>query len=151
MLSYFSSVCHVKRINNKISCHLKETITVFDLKASLNPGLVKDIKGDIKGDTIKLAVPSTVALTGLLPSIAYTGHSISPGNAVTQDFSNPVVYTVTAADKSTKEYTVIVRFMATSKEILSFSFKASDNAGVLTADAVGVINGDCQFGSNHYS
>lgn len=139
VLFFFSLSC---KKNKQDLLSSQKTITAFDLKASLNSGLLKDIKGDINGDTIKLAVPSTVALTGLKPSITHTGQSISPESAITQNFSNQVVYTVTAADKSTRKYIVIVRFMATSKEILSFSFNASDNAGVLTSDAVGVINGD---------
>lgn len=139
VLFFFSLSC---KKNKQDQLSPQKTITAFDLKASLNPGLAKDIKGEIKGDTIKLAVPSTVALTGLTPSITHTGQSISPGSEIAQNFSNPVVYTVTAADKSTRKYIVVVRFLGTSKEILSFSFKSGDNAGVLTADAVGVINGD---------
>lgn len=120
----------------------EKTITVFDFKTSLNPGLLKDITGDINGDTIRLAVPSTISLTNLTPSITYTGQSISPRNATAQNFSNPVIYTVTAADKSTKKYIIIVRLLNTTKDILSFTFKASDNPGVLTQDAIGIINGD---------
>jgi outer membrane protein assembly factor BamB len=120
----------------------KKAITVFQLKAVLNTGLTTDISAVIIGDSIKLAVPAAAGLTALTPSISYTGESISPANAKTQNFSNPVVYTIAAEDGSTKSYVVVVRFQNTSKEILSFSFNAKDNTGILTQDAVGIINND---------
>ena len=128
--------------NKKDYLPSKKTITTFNLKASLNTGLSKDLKGHIDGDTIRLAVPAAIGMTNLKPSVTHTGKSISPGDAINQDFSNPVEYTVTAEDESTKKYIVIVRFQNSSKELFSFSFSASDNTGVLTQDAMGVIEGD---------
>jgi hypothetical protein len=42
------------------------------------------------------------------PTITHTGASISPASGVTQDFSSPKTYTVTAADGTTQDYVVTV-------------------------------------------
>src|SRR5262249_27000434 len=44
----------------------------------------------------------------LPPTINITGVSVSPPSGASQDFSFPVTYVVTAADNSTKAYTVTV-------------------------------------------
>jgi hypothetical protein len=57
-------------------------------------------------NTITLTAPSGADVSSLEPSFDHTGASISPTGA--QNFVSPVVYTVTAADGSTRGYTVIV-------------------------------------------
>lgn len=64
--------------------------------------------GVITGTNISVIVPSGTNLTALTPTIGITGESVSPSSGVAQNFSNPVTYTVTAADNSTKVYTVTV-------------------------------------------
>jgi hypothetical protein len=44
----------------------------------------------------------------LTPTIAISGASVSPASGAAQDFTAPVIYTVTAADLTTKAYTVTV-------------------------------------------
>ena len=66
------------------------------------------IHGSIVANTISLTVPFGTDLTSLTPTIAINGASVSPASGVPQDFSSPVAYTVTAADGSTKTYTVTV-------------------------------------------
>ncbi|HEV7702121.1 MAG TPA: DUF5018 domain-containing protein [Candidatus Paceibacterota bacterium] len=62
---------------------------------------------DETNHTIALTVPFDTDITDLRPTIDISsGATISPVNNI--DFSNPVVYTVTAEDDSTEEYTVIV-------------------------------------------
>jgi len=58
--------------------------------------------------TIELALPPETAVTSLVPEIGITGAIVSPASCAAQDFSSPVVYTVKAADNSTKNYTVSV-------------------------------------------
>jgi hypothetical protein len=60
---------------------------------------------------IHVTVAPTANLTQLFPdSISLSSYaSITPGVGVVQDFSRPVLYTVTAEDGSTAAYTVIVR------------------------------------------
>jgi uncharacterized protein YcfL len=57
---------------------------------------------------ITVTVPSGTDLTTLVPAITYTGVRINPASGVAQDFTNPVTYTVTAANSTTQNYTVIV-------------------------------------------
>ncbi|MFH1319798.1 MAG: S8 family serine peptidase [Bacteroidota bacterium] len=68
--------------------------------------------GVINGTNISLSVRSGTDVTTLLPTITITGASISPLSGVAQDFTDPVIYTVTAADSSTQDYTVTVTVVA---------------------------------------
>ena len=56
--------------------------------------------------TITLTLPSGTVVTSLVPTIVHTGASVSPASGAAQDFTNPVTYTVTAADGSTQAYVV---------------------------------------------
>jgi hypothetical protein len=62
-------------------------------------------KADITGSLITVEVPYGTALTALTPDIEHNGVDITPTGA--QNFSKAVTYTVTAQDKTTKDYTVI--------------------------------------------
>jgi outer membrane protein assembly factor BamB len=62
----------------------------------------------IVADTIKAELPYGTDITNLTPEIIIKGVSISPASGVAQNFSSPVVYTVTAEDKSQKKYVVVV-------------------------------------------
>jgi uncharacterized delta-60 repeat protein len=57
---------------------------------------------------IAITVPFGTVVTALVPAITHTGASINPATGVENDFTNPVVYTVTAADASIQNYTVTV-------------------------------------------
>lgn len=97
-------------------------ITGFDLYKSDNPSLPEDVFGAIDGNTITLTVPAGADVGALSPNIDHTGASVSPGDGVAQDFSGPVTYTVTAADGSTRGYTVRVQVMSnSSKDITRFT------------------------------
>ncbi|MFA6520196.1 MAG: NosD domain-containing protein [Candidatus Paceibacterota bacterium] len=59
--------------------------------------------------TISATVPFGIGLTDLIPSIAVSaGASVNPENGTSQNFTNTVMYNVTAEDKSTQEYAVTV-------------------------------------------
>jgi hypothetical protein len=64
--------------------------------------------GVINGTNIAVTVPSGTNVTALVPTITHSGASINPNSGVAQNFTSPVTYTVTAADGTTKEYTVTV-------------------------------------------
>jgi outer membrane protein assembly factor BamB len=86
-----------------------KSITSFVFKASDNAGfLTSDENGDVETDTIKISLPSGTPLNNLIPSIVFAGKKIVPSSGTAQDFTNPVIYTVTAEDESIKQYTVIV-------------------------------------------
>jgi hypothetical protein len=80
-------------------------ITVFDFNA-LAPAVVGVVTEGTH--TIALTVPSGTDVTALVPTITITGASVAPASGVAQNFTVPVVYTVTAADASTQDYTVTV-------------------------------------------
>jgi len=73
-------------------------------KVSDNPGLEEDFIGTITADSIKIKFPRNITLNGLVPTINFTGRSISPANRTPQNFSNPVTYTITATDGSIRNY-----------------------------------------------
>ncbi len=80
------------------------------------------VSGTIAGNNISLTVPYGTNLSGLTPTITITGASVSPASSVTQNFTNPVTYTVTAADGSTKIYSVTVTAALNSaKDITGFT------------------------------
>ena len=60
--------------------------------------------------TITLIVPHGADITKLTPVISTSDSStVSPNSGVVQDFTNPVVYKVTAHVGSTQDYTVTVK------------------------------------------
>ncbi len=67
------------------------------------------VAGSIIGTSISVTVPYGTNVTNLVPSIISSpGASVSPMPSMPQDFTSPFIYTVTAADTSTKVYTVTV-------------------------------------------
>lgn len=61
---------------------------------------------------VSVVVPNGTDITALIPTISITGASVSPASGTPTDFTGPVVYTVTAADSSTVDYTVNVTIAA---------------------------------------
>ena len=82
----------------------EKTINTVVFKASDNAGLQEDIQGPISGDSMKVKFSSNISLTALVPTINFTGASITPANRTPQNFSNQVIYKITAEDGSTKNY-----------------------------------------------
>src|SRR3990172_13431211 len=80
-----------------------KSVTAFSLGDPAAQGTISEIS-----HTISVTVPFGADVTTLVPTITHTGAGISPATGVAQDFTNPVVYTVTAADASTQQYTVTV-------------------------------------------
>ena len=80
-----------------------KAITAFEFS---DPYSVGEIDEGMK--TISVTVPYGTNVTSLLPTISYIGTSISPNDSMPQDFTTPVVYTVTGSDALTESYTVTV-------------------------------------------
>lgn len=76
--------------------------------ADITSFVISDVIGTINGTNITVILPDTARIDSLVPVIKVSdGASINPKTDVLQDFSTPVVYTVTAADGATKKtYTV---------------------------------------------
>ncbi len=79
-----------------------------------------------KNDSIGITVPAGTDVTELIPEIVITGVSISPASGVKQDFTHPVVYTVTAENSNQAKYVVTIKAAVAEKESLVF-FGSSDN------------------------
>jgi hypothetical protein len=86
--------------------------------------------------TIAVELPYGTDITALTPVIQTSGKTkITPAAGKPQDFTQPVVYTVAAADGSTSRYTVTVTIAPnTEARIIAFAFKG------FSAEALGVID-----------
>jgi hypothetical protein len=92
-----------------------------------NPAAVGNI--DESGKTITVTVPNGTALNGLVPTVYYTGASLTPASGTAVNFTSPVIYTVTARNGTAQPYTVrVVPKPASTKDITAISFPG---AGVL--------------------
>jgi len=89
-----------------LSIILDKEITSFNLK-NLTPnvdGIIDEVN-----HTIILNVPFGTDVTTIVPTITISsGASINPNDNTAQNFSSPVIYTVTATDISTQAYIVTV-------------------------------------------
>lgn len=85
-----------------------------DLKSFQFLQISPPVTGVISGDQITAIVPSSVSLTNLVATLDTTGSSILANGIVqvngktSNDFTNPVVYSIVAADGSKVNYTVTV-------------------------------------------
>ncbi|MBI3140060.1 MAG: PQQ-binding-like beta-propeller repeat protein [Sphingobacteriales bacterium] len=84
----------------------EKSIQRFILEKSVNPSLDADITGEIQGESIALSLPAASISTSLVPTIVYTGKTLSPVQGTAGNFNNPVSYTVTAEDGSFRNYNV---------------------------------------------
>lgn len=80
-----------------------------DISAFVFAGLDPEVEATIDGTTIMATVPFGTDLTTLAPTITVSPDAtVDPASGAVQDFTEPVVYTVTAEDGSTQEYTVTI-------------------------------------------
>ena len=97
---------------------------------------VDSVYGTVDEDnkTVRLDFPTGTDVTHLTPTIIISNYAtIEPKSGVTQDFTNPVYYTVTAMSGATAQYMVeaIVHDADNEKSILSFRFDALDEDGLI--------------------
>lgn len=72
-------------------------------------GLTPPQTGVITNTSIEVTVAFNVDVTSLVPTIIISNNAtISPNTGVAQDFTSPVIYTVTAQNGTTKVFTVTV-------------------------------------------
>jgi len=121
-------------------------IVEFKFTAALNSGtgVTSDCVGVIDGTNIAIMVPDNTNMKALVATFSTTGASVKVGSTIQvsgvtpNDFTTPTIYVVTAADSTTKSFSVSV----TSKELTSFRFLAARNtAAGLKEDCIGVIQG----------
>ncbi|WP_194549658.1 Ig-like domain-containing protein, partial [Zobellia nedashkovskayae] len=75
---------------------------------SIDSFVVNEVSGTVNGTDISLTLPFGTDVTALSPEIEFFGQSVNPSSGTPTDFTNDVVYTVTADDNSTLDYTVAV-------------------------------------------
>jgi outer membrane protein assembly factor BamB len=115
-------------VNPPAPLSTEKEITYFGFKVADNASLTIEIKGIIGSDSIKLFLPSSISPVNLVPSINIKGKSISPQAGVPQNFSNPINYTVTAEDGTTKKYVVTATQQALSATIFLNTVNMAHNA-----------------------
>jgi hypothetical protein len=109
-----------------------------------NPSLTYDVSGVISSDTVKCLFALQTPINNLVPDISFWGKSISPASKTARDFTNPVPYTVTAEDGTTRKY---IFSCATADSATMFVGKwgvikdSSTNDGFVTYDGVYVYPG----------
>ncbi len=122
-------------------------ITAFSFLAADNSTLSSDVTATISGTDISATVPFETDVTALVATFSTTGSSVAvdgtdqTSGSTANDFSSTVTYTVTAADNTTRDYTVTVSTASVSaKEITAFSFLAADNSA-LSSDVNATVSG----------
>lgn len=130
-----------------IAANTAKDIMAFSFPDATNPALSADVTAAIAGTVITATVPFGTDVTGLVATFTHTGTTVTVG-ATTQasgitpnDFTSPVSYVVTAADSSTRTYTVTVTIAPnTAKDISAFSFLDVTNPA-LAVDVIATITG----------
>ncbi|NMA02371.1 MAG: SUMF1/EgtB/PvdO family nonheme iron enzyme [Clostridia bacterium] len=133
--------------NNKITIVNKELHPLSSDKEITDfrfAELVPEVVGEIDKDTqtINLVVPYNTDITKLVPSIDYIGVSLDPASGESQDFTNPIIYTVTAEDNSEIQYVAIVT-LASPPKIGDKVYQSIDvvTFGVVLAPQATFLNG----------
>ena len=84
---------------------------------------------DVSASTVTLAFPQGTDVTHLTPYIEVSPYAtIQPESGVEQDFTTPVIYTVTAFDGSTQQYQAIAVIADPENEKSILSFNVMDPA-----------------------
>jgi hypothetical protein len=100
----FTNVTQDHAISASFAVDVPLAITAFSFD-----GLTPAVPGiiDEGNHAISVIVPNGTDVTALVPTVAFTGDSVSPASGVGRDFTEPVTYTVTSG-ASSMEYTVTV-------------------------------------------
>jgi len=97
------------------------------------------IEIDSENNAVRIAVNKTLSLNSLTLNFALSaGARITPASGVSQDFTNPVVYTVTAENGDKRAYTISINNLSDEKRIFRASIPSLflDGTGVITATTV---------------
>ncbi|PZX55861.1 PKD domain-containing protein, partial [Algoriphagus chordae] len=154
-LSSFAGVytSHRTSTGNPIVVNFKdfsvvEDFTPSDAKAIIDFSFLDQTSPasiDAVNHTIAIEVAHGVSLSNLIPTIAASPlATISPASGIAQDFSTPVIYTVTAEDGSSADWTVTVSNAAAPRTAYIENFD-SYGTGVLTT--VGSANWEKENGT----
>lgn len=85
----------------------------FIFHSASNKDLIVSAPGRISGSNINISIPNRVSADGLVAAFTYSGASVKVGkteqvSGITKnDFSSPIIYTITAEDGTKVNYTVV--------------------------------------------
>jgi len=106
--------------DNSVPPSSAKAITAFSFTSPAATGVINE-----SAKTISVTIPSGTNVTALVATFTTTGVSVNVGSTLQvsgstpNDFTNPALYTVTAADASTVTYTVTVTVAAaTTSELI---------------------------------
>ena len=113
-----ATICAAITLQSAPAPSFCKAITAFSITSPAAVGTITQAT-----HLVTVTVPSGTNVTALAPGISHTGTSISPASGSAQDFTNPVVYTVTGSDSSTESYTVTVTVApwAVCGDVLTFA------------------------------
>jgi hypothetical protein len=116
-----------------IAQNTENSILTFDFN-ELDPAVIGSI--DEVSHIVTLLVPYGTDLATLVPSLTISDNAtVSPASDVEQDFTNDVVYTVTAENGDEQPYTVSVTVESnTDNKVMAFTFEELDP--VVEADEI---------------
>lgn len=89
-----------------VALNTAKAITSFSFASPAAVGVINE-----SAHTIVVSVPNGTNVTALVPSIVITGASVAPNSGTAQNFTNPLAYTVTAANGSVQTYVVTVNVL----------------------------------------
>jgi hypothetical protein len=93
---------------------------------------INGVNGEIAHPFITVTLPWGTDVTGLVADFTTTGATVTANSAVQQsgvsdnDFTDPVVYTVTAEDGTSQDYTVQVKMLSPYKDFTSFTVSGAN-------------------------
>ncbi len=124
-----------------------KVLLTFGLNKAENTQLSDNYTGTISGSAVRIVVPYNTNLSSFKATFTNSPKStVKVGNTEQQDkvtvnnFTNPVIYTVTAEDGSSMNYTVTVTCAPnTAKDLLTFSFQKAKNS-TLPYDITGIVD-----------
>ena len=100
----------------------KVTVSIAEsTDKSIEAFTIMGVVGTISGTNISATLPAGSNAKSLTPVVQFTGSGLSPQNGTTVDLTSPLIYTVTAEDGSTLDYTVtVIVEKSNEKEITNF-------------------------------
>lgn len=155
MLLLVFAIIGCSKDDNESTKSNEKAIISFTFDITNNKTLKENILGEI--DEMEQIITATVSastdITALLPTIQLPENmSISPNTP--QDFTKPVIYTVTGEDGSTLQYTISFNITYTQKEVLVELYNANPDSTIdwnldedittfrgVTLDENGIITG----------
>ncbi|MBN2682738.1 MAG: fibronectin type III domain-containing protein [Bacteroidales bacterium] len=120
-------------VNYSVASATDKEILDFVITGQLGSTSINQTTG-----AITVQMPAGTNVTNLIPTIVFSGDFVTPASGIAQDFTNPVNYTVTAFDASTKVYSATVEISSTSNNanLASLSTDAGDISPVFLSSVV---------------